>query len=101
VDSCRLPSRFQRKACEATGNECNESKREALWAANNKVISVGLPKPTAVQNMAPYATFWMTDGEKQNLMFSLLGFSLVLGQSPIPSFWKGNVYSVPLYIGNM
>jgi hypothetical protein len=47
-----------------------------------------------------YHVPWMPDMELQDLIFALLGFSIVCSSYDcIPLFWNGNVYSVLLYLG--
>jgi hypothetical protein len=60
-------------------NEWNQPKREVMWATNGKAIRIGLPKPPGGQMMTllPH----MLETELQDLMFVLLGFSLVLVKS--------------------
>lgn len=77
--------------------------REAVYAASDKIGGVELPMVIGAQMIVPQAP----DAGHGASRFSvcLLDLGLALIQSclaiPIPLYWNGDVYSVPLYTGSM
>jgi hypothetical protein len=77
----------------------SQPKRGAMWAAKGKVIGVKLLNSIGSHIKTPPVsaiTYGATGFNVFPVWFLVFPF-----YSSTPQFWIGNVYSVPLYLGNM
>jgi hypothetical protein len=64
----------------------------------SKATEMGLPNPFGTYIPQTYRC----QTELQESMFAFLGFGHIPPPyAPIPPFWNGNIYSVPLYVGRI
>lgn len=66
-----------------------------MW--NNHKIELYSEKLGEKNHLSPLPSYI----EIQDFKFVMLGFVLAMVECSFPPLWNNNVYSVPLYVGNM
>lgn len=85
---------------KAIGYEYNQFKREVMWAATSKVKGPGLLLASGTH----MSGLCVLDVKHEFNVYSAgfwSCFSLIPFYRPIPPFWNGNVYYMPLYVRNI
>jgi hypothetical protein len=84
---------------KAASSKKSQPKREAKWANGQQGHRDGAAQ--SFWNLHP-TNIQMPNIELQESMFAFLGFGHIPPPyAPIPPFWNGNIYSVPLYVGRI